>query len=478
MKTLTIHPSDNVSVLLEAAGDIPAGHKIALTDIASGEKIIKYGEVIGRATSDIRAGEHVHTHNVRTALEESGEYEYRPVPAWNPPADEKRTFMGYLRKDGRAGVRNEIWIIPTVGCVNSIAQQIERAAQRYAGGAVGGVFAYSHPYGCSQLGGDQLNTQKILADLVRHPNAAGVLVLGLGCENNNIPAFREVLGEMDESRVKFLVAQEADDEIEAGVELIREIAEAAKDDRREELPASLLTIGLKCGGSDGFSGITANPLVGLFSDWLIAQGGSAILTEVPEMFGAEQILMNRCENREIFEKTVALINDFKQYFVSHNQPVYENPSPGNKAGGITTLEDKSLGCTQKGGHAPVTDVIAYGDRVQKKGLTLLQSPGNDLVSSTALAAAGAQIVLFTTGRGTPFGCPAPTVKIATNTGLFNRKGTWMDFDAGALLNGVEMEEMRERLIDYVLKLASGETETNAEKHGVREMCIFKTGVTL
>ena len=478
MKTLTIHPTDNVAVLLEAAGDIPAGHKIALTDIAAGEKVIKYGEVIGRATADIRAGDHVHTHNVRTALEESGEYEYHPVPLWTPPEDEKRTFMGYLRKDGRAGVRNEIWIIPTVGCVNSIAQQIERAAQRYAGGAVGGVFAYSHPYGCSQLGGDHLNTQKILADLVRHPNAAGVRVLGLGCENNNIPAFREVLGEADESRVKFLIAQEVEDEIEEGVRLIGEIAEAAKNDHHQELPASLLTVGLKCGGSDGFSGITANPLVGLFSDWLIAQGGSAILTEVPEMFGAEQILMNRCENREIFEKTVSLINDFKQYFVAHNQPVYENPSPGNKAGGITTLEDKSLGCTQKGGHAPVTDVIAYGDRVQKKGLTLLQSPGNDLVSSTALAAAGAQIVLFTTGRGTPFGCPAPTVKIATNTGLFTRKGTWMDFDAGALLTGVSMEEMRERLIDYVLKLASGETETNAEKHGVREMCIFKTGVTL
>ena len=478
MKTLKIHPSDNVAVLLEESGGIPAGHKIALTDIAEGGKIIKYGEVIGTATCDIQSGDHVHTHNVKTALTDSGEYEYHPVPAWNPPMDEKRTFRGYLRKDGRAGVRNEIWIIPTVGCVNSVAQQIERAAQQYAGGAVEGIFAYSHPYGCSQLGGDHLNTQKILSDLVRHPNAAGVLVLGLGCENNNIPAFREVLGEVDESRVKFLVSQEADDEVEAGAALIREIAEAAKNDRREELPASLLTVGLKCGGSDGFSGITANPLAGEFSDWLIGQGGSAILTEVPEMFGAEQILMNRCESREIFEKTVSLINDFKQYFVSHNQPVYENPSPGNKAGGITTLEDKSLGCTQKGGHAPVVDVIGYGDRAAKKGLTLLQSPGNDLVSSTALAAAGAQIVLFTTGRGTPFGCPAPTVKMATNTNLFTRKGNWMDFNAGALLDGVSMEEMRDRLIEYVLKLASGETLTNAEKHGVREMCIFKTGVTL
>lgn len=478
MKKLQIHPSDNVAVALESAEGIPAGHKFALIDISAGEKIIKYGDPIGTATEVIPKGAHVHTHNVRTALSETGAYEYRPVSEWTPPQDEKRSFRGYLRADGRAGIRNEIWIIPTVGCVNSAAQQIERAAQRFAGGAVEGIYAYSHPYGCSQLGDDMLNTQKILSDLARHPNAAGVLVLGLGCENNNIPSFREILGEVDERRVKFLVAQETEDEVEAGVRLIGEIAEAAAEDRREEIPASKLTVGLKCGGSDGFSGITANPLVGLFSDWLVGQGGSSVLTEVPEMFGAEQILMNRCENRDVFEKTVSLINDFKQYFVAHGQPVYENPSPGNKAGGITTLEDKSLGCTQKGGHAPVADVIPYGGQVQKKGLTLLQSPGNDLVSSTALAASGAQLVLFTTGRGTPFGCPAPTVKIATNTGLYERKSGWMDFNAGALLDGTSMNELRDRLVDYVLRLASGEIRTCAERHGVREMCIFKTGVTL
>jgi len=478
MKHLQIHPSDNVAVALEAAGSVPAGHKFALRDIQKGEKIIKYGDPIGVATDMIPAGSHVHTHNVRTALSETGEYEYLPAPVWTPPVEEKRTFMGYLRPDGRAGIRNEIWIIPTVGCVNSVAQQIERAAQQYAGGAIEGIYSFSHPYGCSQLGGDMLNTQKILSDLVRHPNAAGVLVLGLGCENNNIPVFREVLGEVDESRVKFLISQETEDEVEAGVRLVREIAEAARDDRRQTLPASKLTVGLKCGGSDGFSGITANPLVGLFSDWLIGQGGSSILTEVPEMFGAEQLLMNRCVNREVFEKTVALINDFKRYFIFHDQPVYENPSPGNRAGGITTLEDKSLGCTQKGGHAQVMDVIAYGERVKTQGLTLLQSPGNDLVSSTALAAAGAQMVLFTTGRGTPFGCPAPTVKIATNSGLYTRKGNWMDFNAGALLDGVSMETLRDELIDYLLRLASGEVLTRAESQGVREMCIFKTGVTL
>ncbi len=478
MKLLQIHPSDNVAVAIESTGTIPAGHKIALRDIEPGGQIIKYGDPIGVATGFIPAGSHVHTHNVKTGLAGRLTYEYCPAPEWIAPKDEKRAFMGYLRADGRVGVRNEIWIIPTVGCVNSAAQQIERASQQYAGGAIEGVYAFSHPYGCSQLGGDLLNTQKILSGLIHHPNAAGVLVLGLGCENNNIPAFREALGQVDERRVKFLIAQECGDEVEEGVRLIREIAGAAKNDRREALPASRLCVGLKCGGSDGFSGITANPLVGLFSDWLVAQGGKSILTEVPEMFGAEQILMNRCVNREVFQKTVALINDFKQYFLSHSQPVYENPSPGNKAGGITTLEEKSLGCTQKGGHAPVMDVLSYGDPVKEGGLTLLQSPGNDLVSSTALAASGAQIVLFTTGRGTPFGCPAPTVKIATNSDLFRRKGNWMDFNAGRLLDGASMDGLRAELIDYILALASGETHTRAEQQGVREMCIFKTGVTL
>ena len=478
MKQLQIHPSDNVAVLLESVGSIPAGHKIALRDIEQGEKIIKYGDPIGVATEFIPAGSHVHTHNVKTALAETGEYEYAPVPAWNPPKEEKRTFMGYLRDDGRAGVRNEIRIIPLVGCVNAPAQAIERAAQQLVCGAVESICAYTHPYGCSQLGGDLENTQRILTALVRHPNTAGALVLGLGCENNTMASFRALLGPVDERRVKFLIAQETEDEVEAGLQLVREIAEAVQNDRRVPLPASKLTIGLKCGGSDGFSGITANPLVGLFSDWLIAQGGASILTEVPEMFGAEQILMNRCESREIFEKTVGLINNFKQYFVEHHQPVYENPSPGNKEGGITTLEDKSLGCTQKGGHAPVVDVIGYGEPVKKAGLTLLQSPGNDLVSSSALAAAGAQIVLFTTGRGTPFGCPAPTVKIATNPELFGRKKNWMDFNAGALLEGTSMSALRDQLIDYVLALASGEIHTRAEESGVRELCIFKTGVTL
>ncbi len=480
MKHIQIHPSDNVAVALEAAQGIPAGHKFALRDIHEGEAVVKYGDPIGVAIRDIAQGEHVHTHNLRTGLTEQTEYEYRPVPAWTAPANEGRTFRGYPRRNGRAGIRNEIWILPTVGCVNAVAGQIASEAQGIAReyAAVEGVYAYSHPYGCSQLGDDMKNTQRILADLVKHPNAAGVLVLGLGCENNHIGVFREVLGEVDEERVKFLVCQESGDEVADGVALIREIAEAARNDARTDVPVSELCVGLKCGGSDGFSGITANPLVGAFSDWLVGQGGMSILTEVPEMFGAEHLLMNRCVNREVFEKTVALINDFKAYFVAHHQPVYENPSPGNKAGGISTLEDKSLGCTQKGGRAPVMDVLSYGERVRTAGLSLLQSPGNDLVSATALAAAGAQLVLFTTGRGTPFGCPAPTVKIATNSELYRRKPGWMDFNAGALLEGVPMEELRDRLISDIIALASGDKQTRAEQHGVREMCIFKNGVTL
>ncbi len=480
MKQIQIHPHDNVAVLTEKRGDIPAGHKVALTAIRAGEAVVKYGDPIGMAACDIAPGEHVHTHNLKTALNEQGEYTYRPVGSWTPPPDEGRTFRGYRRKTGRAGIRNEIWILPTVGCVNAVAGQIARAAQEIAEEypAIEGVYAYSHPYGCSQLGDDMVNTQKILADLVHHPNAAGVLVLSLGCENNHLGVFREVLGAVDEERVKFLVCQEAEDEVEDALRLIREIAEAARDDHREDVPVSELCVGLKCGGSDGFSGITANPLVGAFSDWLVGQGGSSILTEVPEMFGAEHLLMNRCRDEALFRRTVALINDFKAYFVAHGQPVYENPSPGNKAGGISTLEDKSLGCTQKGGRAPVVDVLAYGERVKTPGLSLLQSPGNDLVSATALAAAGAQLVLFTTGRGTPFGCPAPTVKISTNTGLFTRKSNWMDFNAGALIEGVSMEELRAQFIRSILAIASGEKQTCAEKHGVREMCIFKNGVTL
>ncbi len=456
--------------------DIPMGHKAALRDIRKGEAVIKYGFPIGEATEDIPAGAHVHTHNLHTLLKGEQDYE------WHPAIPETKkiqpaVFRGYPRAKGRPGVRNELWILPTVGCVSDVAKALAREAQRLTGGSVEGVYAFTHPYGCSQLGGDQENTRKVLADLATHPNAGGVLLLGLGCENSGIEQIRPLLGDYDESRIRFLVCQDAEDEHEAGMKLLEELAERMRQDHREDCGADQLVIGLKCGGSDGLSGITANPTIGVFSDLLTGMGGSTILTEVPEMFGAETILMNRCENEELFGKTVRLINDFKAYFESYHMPVYENPSPGNKAGGITTLEDKALGCTQKSGSSPVKGVLAYGEKVATAGLNLLSAPGNDLVASTALAVSGAQIVLFSTGRGTPFGCPVPTLKIASNTPLAEKKKHWIDFNAGRLLEGKSLEELGQELMEKVLETASGAPARN-EGNGFHDLAIFKQGVTL
>ncbi len=492
-KLLRINKKDNVGVVLEdirendtmsfdgislkAGEDIDCGHKIALRDIAEGEDIIKYGFPIGHAVRPILAGEYIHTHNIRTNLK--GLLDYRYAPALNEKATHlSSNFMGYMRENGEVGIRNEIWIINTVGCVNKTSEILAKEANMAFAGKTDGIFAFPHPYGCSQLGDDHLATQKILAGLVKHPNAAGVLVLGLGCENNNIPAFRNVLGDQIPGRVKFLVTQEAEDEIQEGLKLIGELVEYAGTFKRQECAADQLVIGLKCGGSDAFSGITGNPLVGEFSDLLIAQGGTSILTEVPEMFGAETILMNRCINEAVFQKSVHLINDFKEYFMKHNQEIYENPSPGNKKGGISTLEEKSLGCTQKGGTGHVVDVLDYGERVTKPGLNLLEGPGNDIVAATALTAAGAHIILFTTGRGTPLGAPVPTVKISTNSELYRRKRNWIDYNAGSLLEGNGMEQVKMDFFKFVLKVASGDIRTKNEENGYREIAIFKDGVTL
>ncbi len=456
--------------------DLPMGHKAALRDIRKGEAVIKYGFPIGEATEDIPEGAHIHTHNLHTLL--SGEKEY----TWHPTypgtrKTEKAFFLGYPREKGRPGIRNELWILPTVGCVNDVAKELARRAQALTGGPVEGVYAFPHPYGCSQLEEDQDNTRKVLADLATHPNAGGVLLLGLGCENSGIEQIRPYMGAYDESRVRFLICQQAEDELEEGMKLLEELAERMRRDRREECGADQLVIGMKCGGSDGLSGITANPTIGVFSDLLTGMGGSTILTEVPEMFGAETILMDRCGTEELFRKTVRLINDFKGYFESYHMPVYENPSPGNKAGGITTLEDKALGCTQKSGSSPVRGVLGYSEKVSEAGLNLLSAPGNDLVASTALAASGAQMVLFSTGRGTPFGCPVPTVKISSNTPLAEKKRNWIDFDAGRLLEGKTLEELGEELMALVLETASG-AQTRNEKNGFHDLAIFKQGVTL
>lgn len=489
---LKITPSDNVAVALrplapgekvEAEGEtltvtspVPAGHKIALCDLAPGERVIKYGFPIGSATQAILRGSHVHTHNLRTLLSGEVEYVYHPKACALPPAP-AAVFQGYPRADGRVGVRNELWILPTVGCVSDVARALERRAQGLAGGAVEGVHAFTHPYGCSQMGDDQEHTRDILADLACHPNAGGVLVLGLGCENSGVETIRSRVPAACQGRIRYLVCQEAEDELEAGMALLEELAGQMRTDQRVPCLASKLTVGLKCGGSDGFSGVTANPVIGAFSDLLTAQGGSAILTEVPEMFGAEMILMERCPSRELFDKTAALINDFKRYFEAHHQTIYENPSPGNKQGGISTLEDKALGCTQKSGFSPVRDVLSYGQRLRVSGLNLLSAPGNDLVAATALAAAGAQIVLFSTGRGTPFASPVPTLKIASNSELARHKRNWIDFDAGALLQGESLSALSQALMDRVLAVAGGEN-VRSEENGYHDMAIFKTGVTL
>ncbi|WP_026651095.1 UxaA family hydrolase [Butyrivibrio proteoclasticus] len=496
---LQIHKLDNVVVCLDklskgdkitltdgkeitALEEIPAGHKIAITDIGTGENVVKYGYAIGHATSDIKAGAWVHTHDTKTNLEGILEYKYEPDSSYiqekkSLMGSRKGIFKGFLRENGKVGIRNEVWIIPTVGCVNNIATAMAKQASSFVKGSVDEVVAFTHNYGCSQTGDDQEHTRTILADLINHPNAGGVLVLGLGCENSNIDVLKPYIGDVDSSRVKFLVCQESDDEMADGLELLRDIIETASKDERTDCDLSKLVIGLKCGGSDGFSGITANPLVGRISDRIVEYGGTSILTEVPEMFGAETILMNRCKDVETFNDTVNMINGFKEYFTKQGEPIYENPSPGNKAGGITTLEDKSLGCTQKSGDYPVMNVLEYGERTDVTGLNLLCAPGNDLCAATALASSGAQIVLFTTGRGTPFACPVPTLKIASNNTIADKKGNWIDYRAGQILEGRTFDELTDELFEKIVRTASGE-KLKSEISGFHDMAIWKRGVTL
>ncbi|MCR5669414.1 MAG: altronate dehydratase family protein [Butyrivibrio sp.] len=496
---LQIHPQDNVVVCLEpmkkgesitlstgdvvtALEDIPAGHKMAVRDIGTGENVVKYGYAIGHATKDAPKGSWMHTHDVKTNLEGILDYSYNPDSEDIKNKEAKMasrtgTFKGFERAGGRAGIRNEVWIIPTVGCVNNIATALANRANKFVKGSVDEVVAFTHNYGCSQTGDDQEHTRVILSDLINHPNAGGVLVLGLGCENSNIDVLKPYIGAVDEKRVKFLVCQESDDEMEEGLELLKEIIDTASKDERTDVSLSKLVIGLKCGGSDGFSGITANPLVGRISDRIIEYGGTSILTEVPEMFGAETILMNRCKDEKTFNDTVSMINGFKDYFTRQGEPIYENPSPGNKEGGITTLEDKSLGCTQKSGDYPVMNVMEYGERTDTTGLNLLCAPGNDLCAATALASAGAQIVLFTTGRGTPFACPVPTMKIASNNRIADKKGNWIDFRAGQILEGKTFEELTDELFEKIVRTASGE-KLKSEIAGFHDMAIWKRGVTL
>lgn len=487
-KLFKINDKDNVAVALEELkkgeiidniellDDIPFGHKVLLNDLKSGENIIKYGNPIGHLTVDCKKGEHIHEHNLKTNLSDIIEYKYCGENEYQQKKCDV-TFNGYLRQNGRAATRNEIWIIPTVGCVNNTAKRLEKIGQDIIGDGCDGVFAYTHPFGCSQLGDDQENTRKILADLANHPNAGGVLIVSLGCENTNAETFKKYLGDYNENRIKFLITQDCEDELEKGEKLLKELYTFVKSFKREPIPINKLVVGYKCGGSDAFSGITANALCGRLTDKLTSFGTSAILTEVPEMFGAEKLLMKRCENEKVFNKCVNMINSFKQYFFSHNQECYENPSPGNHDGGITTLEEKSLGCIQKGGKAVITDVLEYGEHCKKQGLNLLTGPGNDIVSTTNLTAAGANIILFTTGRGTPLGASVPTIKVASNSRLAKRKSNWIDFNAGELIESNDFENMTEEIFKLLIDIASGR-QTKNEQNGYREISIFKDGVIM
>ncbi len=502
MKYLHIQPGDNVVVALEPVSkgtsfevdgksitvlsDIPQAHKIAIAPIKEGEQILKYGSSIGVAKEDVSVGMHVHVHNTKTGLGDILEYCYEPVDCDVEVKVEEKFFHGYERANGEVGIRNELWIIPTVGCVNGVSETIaKKFTEKCMKSGIffdelenfDGIYTFPHNYGCSQMGDDHINTRETLRNIVQHPNAGAVLVIGLGCENNQVSAFKEALGEYDASRIKFITTQELKDEISTGLEIVSDLFEVMKEDRRTKLPLSKLKLGLECGGSDGFSGITANPMLGRVSDYVIHYGGTSVLTEVPEMFGAETILMNRCENKEVFQKTVDMINDFKNYYKRHNQVIYENPSPGNKNGGITTLEDKSLGCTMKAGNSKVMDVLKHTERLKTPGLNLISAPGNDLVATTTLGMCGCQMVLFTTGRGTPFGGFIPTVKIATNSQLAEHKSNWIDFNAGRLVEGMSMDDLSSEFIDYILEVASGK-QTKNEINGYREIAIFKSGVTL
>ena len=493
-RAVRVHPTDDVAVAVDplepgdvitVGGDtieireaIPAGHKLALRALGGGEVVHKYGWAIGRLTAPVERGSWIHSHNLKTQLEGTLEYTYEATPRRDaPPAT--RTWDGFKRADGRVGTRNEVWVINTVGCVNWAAEKIARSANDRFAGVIDGVHAFAHPYGCSQLGDDLGHTRQLLAGLMRHPNAGGVLVLGLGCENNQMDALLAAAGEVDRSRIRFFNTQDVFDEVQSGVAALDELVERMRDDRRETVPASALVLGNKCGGSDGFSGITANPLVGRVADRLTAAGGTVLLTEVPEMFGAERVLMNRAASAPVYREVVDMVNAFKEYFLRHGQPVYENPSPGNKAGGLTTLEEKSLGAIQKGGSSTVTSVLRYGQQVRVPGLALLEAPGNDGVSSTAMVASGATVLCFTTGRGTPLGFPAPTIKVASNSEIARKKPHWIDFDAGRLLDDpTAMDRLTDELLDFVLDVASGKHLTNNERNDVREIAIWKEGVTL
>ncbi|WP_448212944.1 UxaA family hydrolase [Colwellia sp. MEBiC06753] len=494
-KAIRLHASDNVAIALAplakgeildidgieltVLADVEKGHKVALTDISEGIDVIKYGAPIGHATQAIVKGQWVHTDQVKTNLSDELSYRYQPVSLEdNATTDNSPEVQIYRRENGNVAIRNELWVIPTVGCVNGMAaHMVKEFLMANPELEIDGVHVFPHQFGCSQLGDDLETTRVLLQNMAKHPNAGGVLVVGLGCENNQVSVFMDGVQDVSPDRIKYLITQQVEDEVEAGVEMLEQLYHVMRQDKRVPGRLSEIRFGLECGGSDGLSGITANPLLGEFSDYLIARGGTTVLTEVPEMFGAETLLMARCKDENTFHNLVDMVNGFKRYYKDHNQPIYENPSPGNKRGGITTLEDKSLGCTQKAGRSQVQAVLNYGEIISESGLHLLNAPGNDAIATSALAACGCHMVLFTTGRGTPYGGFVPTLKIATNSELANKKKHWIDFDAGKLIDDTSMDDLLNEFIQLLAAACSGQQVKN-ELNAIREVAIWKKGVTL
>ncbi len=509
-KLLQLHPTDNVAVarVQVAAGEeiqlgpvvvrvsepIAAGHKVAIRPIAAGEAILKYGQRIGLAGTHIDVGSWVHVHNVNAARLET-EYEYcNELIEPSKPA-ESRTFMGFRRADGKVGTRNYVALISTVNCsattARYVAMELAKSDLRDFPN-VDGVIPLVHKGGCAfSFGGeDHQQLNRTLAGFARHPNIAARLILGLGCETAQAGHLQSdhglmQLGGPSASRSNgplpmVLNIQEVGGvrkTVDRAVGVLRDLLVQANDVRREPIPVSELLVGLECGGSDGASGITANPALGYASDLMVAHGGTAILSEIPEVYGAEQLLTRRSISREVADALLDRIHWWEDYAQRHHASIDNNPSYGNKQGGLTTIFEKSLGAVAKGGTSPLRAVYKYAEPVTERGFVLMDTPGYDPASVTGMVAGGAQVIVFTTGRGSCFGCkPAPTIKVATNTPMFNRMREDMDINAGTILEGATVEDVGREIFEMIIATASGrQTLSEAQGIGDEEFCPWVPG---
>jgi altronate hydrolase len=474
-RVLILNPADDIAVALDdvatgetpegldgpARADIAQGHKIARHAVPEGGIVRRYGQVIGRAKTAIEAGDHVHVHNLAMAEDgreaEVGADVHPPVPLTDA------TFQGIVRKDGRVGTRNYIGVLTSVNCSATVARRIADAfPDASLPKGVDGVVAFTHQGGC---GGSSLSTdvellQRTLAGYARHPNFAAILIVGLGCEANQIPDWLRKSELETGTTLRAMTIQEAGGTaraIEAGIEIVRELVDEAAKVERQTVSASHLTVGLQCGGSDGWSGVTANPALGAAVDLLVAHGGSAMLSETPEIWGAEHLLLRRATSQGVADKLNARLDWWRAYADKHGMELNNNPSPGNLKGGLTTILEKSLGAVAKSGSTPLTDVIGYAEPLKTQGLTFMDSPGYDPCSATGQIASGANLIVFTTGRGSVFGAkPAPSIKVASNAKLASWMDEDMDIDASPVLTGTPMAEVGAEIFERMLAVASGE----------------------